>query len=309
MPPPRSKLFDTDGVDNTELLTLQAVPDAAPSFQSLDRKGVDASVTPQARLPFAGKAADDYGLGRLWFDYAVDGGEPVARLFAHSPEGGREMSIDEVLEVRDLASGPSSSPPAIGQSFTITAKAQDNRSLPEQPEGNIAAGDTFNFTVVSDADLLRLLEAREIMFREQFKALIEKVTRDRDSLVSVDASPAAPAAVPRPTRTMPGRSKPYRRRPSPQSHERKTKRKRSPWRPDLPPSSRRSSIIASSKETAYGSGSATILPRRSGVSARDRFPEYEQKLTALKLLVDRATKDPRRSKPRDVMPSARPTRF
>jgi len=36
-----------------------------------------------------------------------------------------------------------------------------------------------------------LLEAREIMFREQFKALIEKVTRSRDGMVDVGA-PIAP---------------------------------------------------------------------------------------------------------------------
>ena len=286
------QLFDTDGVDNTELLTLQAVPDAAPNFQNLARKGIDASVTPQARLPFAGKAADDYGLARLWFDYAVDGGEPTVRLFANAPAGARETPIDEVLEVRDLSSGPSSSSPAVGQSFTITVKGQDNRSLPGQPEGNIAAGDTFNFAVVSDADLLRLLEAREIMFREQFKALIEKVTRDRDSLVSVDASLKATA----PDAKVGGNEAPVDRNrivvDQARNHTKENKAE------TLAVASGFTAIVEEIVNNRVVEGDrlrqrlsddiATPLKR----IGEARFPEYDEKLTALKLLVDRTTKDP-----------------
>lgn len=286
------QLFDTDGVDNTELLTLQAVPDAAPSFQNLARKGVDASVTPQARMPFAGQAVDDYGLGRLWFDYAVDGGEPAARLFASAPAGAREASIDEVLEVRDLASGPTSSPPTIGQTFTITAKAQDNRALPEQPEGNIAAGDSFNFTVVSDADLLRILEAREIMFREQFKALIEKVTRDRDSLVSVDASPATPAGG----AEAEANDAPVDRSrivvDQARNHTKENKAE------TLAVAAGFSAIVEEIVNNRVVEGDRLRQRLSDDIAAplkrlgEDRFPEYEEKLTALKLLVDRTTKDP-----------------
>ncbi|MBA4017340.1 MAG: hypothetical protein C0483_09215 [Pirellula sp.] len=286
------QLFDTDGIDNTELLTLQAVPDAAPSFQNLARKGVDASVTPQARLPFAGKAADDYGLARLWFDYAVDGGEPTARVFTHNPAGARETPIDEVLEVRDLASGPSSSSPAIGQSFTITTKAQDNRSLPDQPEGNIAAGDVFNFAVVSDADLLRLLEAREIMFREQFKALIEKVTRDRDSLVSVNAAPAATA----PDAEVGDGDAPVDRNrivvDQARNHTKENKAE------TLTVAAGFAAIVEEIINNRVVEGDRLRQRLSDDIAAplrrigEVRFPEYEEKLTALKLLVDRTTKDP-----------------
>ncbi|MGC3966515.1 MAG: hypothetical protein QM775_03850 [Pirellulales bacterium] len=79
------QLFDRDGVDNTEVLTLRADPDAAPKFENLARKGVDASVTPQARLPLTGKLSDDYGLAKLWFEYAIDGGEQQNRSFAAAP--------------------------------------------------------------------------------------------------------------------------------------------------------------------------------------------------------------------------------
>ena len=94
------------------------------------------------------------------------------------------------MELREAFSGAPLQP---GQSITVSVRGEDNRNLPDLTAGNVAAGDVSTLTVVTDAELLRLLEAREIMFREQFKALIAKVTRSRDGLVDVGS--AAPKPV------------------------------------------------------------------------------------------------------------------
>ncbi|MBL9081033.1 MAG: hypothetical protein JNK76_04465 [Planctomycetales bacterium] len=286
-------LIDTDGIDNTEVLTLRADPDVAPKFENLARKGVDASVTPQARLPLVGKAADDYGLARLWFDYALDGGESRALTFGAKPDGARELAIDEVLEVRDLAAPNSAGSPAIGQTFTLTPKAQDNRHLPDEPEGNVTTGDVFTFTVVSDADLLRLLEGREIMFREQFKALIEKVTRDRDSLVSVVATPSASAAKPADAEDddLPT----DRSRIIVDQARNHTKENR---QETLVVAGGFAGIVEEIINNRVVEGDRLRQRLSDDIAAplkrlgELRFPVYEEKLTALKLLVDRTTKDP-----------------
>ncbi len=183
------RLQDDDGIENVAALALQAVVDAPPAV-AVTRRGLENVVTPQAQVPFAGKVTDDYGVGRLWFDYAIEGTEPRQRSLTNQPQKAREVAVAESLELREAFSDAPLQP---GQSITVSVRGEDNRNLPDLTAGNVAAGDVSTLTVVTDAELLRLLEAREIMFREQFKALIAKVTRSRDGLVDVGS--AAPKPV------------------------------------------------------------------------------------------------------------------
>jgi hypothetical protein len=186
------QLHDDDGIDNAAVLSLQAVVDQPPTV-AVHRRGLETVATPQARLPFAGKATDDYGLSQLWFEFGLEGAEPQRRLLASQPKNARESAVNDGLELREAFSSP---PLAPGQVLTVAVRGEDNRDLPETPGGNTASGDTATLTIVTDSELLRLLEAREIMFREQFKALIEKVTRSRDGLVELGAPSLKPADEP-----------------------------------------------------------------------------------------------------------------
>lgn len=286
-------LYDADGIDDAAKLSLQAVADGPPTFKDLARNGVDTSVTAQARMPFVGKIADDYGLARLWFDYTFDGTEPLQVPVRATAGGARDAVLDEALDLRDITPGGTSSPLAPGRTVTVVLKAQDNRKLPDQPAGNIAAGDSFTFTIVSDTDLLRLLEGREIMFREQFKSLIEKVTRDRDSLVEVGRTQATP-------KTEAGEDA-----------------------DEAQPRNRDKIIVDQARSHTLENRSETLVVATgfSGIVAElvnnrvpdsdnlrdrlaadiaaplkrigeDKFPDYHTKLTALQLAVDRTTKDP-----------------
>jgi len=185
-------LLDLDGIDNRATLVLQAVADVPPTV-NVARKAIETSVTPQARVPLVGKLADDYGLVRSWFEYSVDGSPAQETPFVAQPAGVREAVVDEALELPALF--PSPKPLVPGQILSIVPKAVDGRELPDEPKGNLTAGEAVALTVVTDAEMLRLLEAREIMLREQFKQLIGKVTRDRDSLVSVGETKKPPAGA------------------------------------------------------------------------------------------------------------------
>lgn len=175
------RLHDADGIDNGTTLTLVSVVDQPPAV-AVQRRGLEAVATPQARLPFRGKVTDDYGLARLWYSFALEGAELQAKQFAVQPQKAREFTVDDGLELREAFSGTPLKP---GQVVNVAVNAADNRELPDLNGPNVAGGDTAVLTIVTDTELLRLLEAREIMFREQFKALIEKVTRSRDALVGL----------------------------------------------------------------------------------------------------------------------------
>jgi hypothetical protein len=285
-------LYDADGISDTAKLAFQATVDGPPTFKDLARNGIDTSVTAQARLPLIGKIADDYGLSRIWFEYTLDGVEPQDRpAIASRPlasEPTRDVVLDEAVEVSDITPGGASAPLAPGRTLTLVLKAQDNRNLPDQPAGNVAAGDSFAFTIVSDTDLVRLLEGREIMFREQFKSLIEKVTRDRDSLVEIGKAPAA-------SKDGDADESPRNRDKiivdQARSHTLENRQE------TLTVSTGFNGIVAELRNNRIPD-SDNLKDRLTDdiaiplkLIAENKFPAYHEKLTALQLLVDKTTKD------------------
>ena len=76
-------LSDSDGITGRDpvRLALVPIPDQPPQVAAqLD--GIGAAITPQARVPVSGRVTDDYGIGRVWFDRAVDAGKPGSVLIA-----------------------------------------------------------------------------------------------------------------------------------------------------------------------------------------------------------------------------------
>ena len=66
-------LTDADGIKGRDpvRLVLVAVADQPPQM-AVQLDGIGTAVTPQARIPAVGRITDDYGLGRVWFEHAVD---------------------------------------------------------------------------------------------------------------------------------------------------------------------------------------------------------------------------------------------
>ena len=180
-------LTDADGIRGRDpvRLALVPLPDRPPQV-AVQLDGIGTAVTPQARVPAAGRISDDYGLGRVWFEYAVDGQKPASRPIRQFDDHPTEFSLsDAALEVRDLALRP-------GQKLTISVKAADLCQLGPGP--NISAGEQWLLEVVTPEQLRVMLESRELVLRQRFDAMIQEMTETRDLLARLDVGPPAEPA-------------------------------------------------------------------------------------------------------------------
>lgn len=174
------QVLDTDGVRNRApvQLALSAVPDAAPQVE-VQLEGIGPAITPRARLPLAGKVADDYGVARVWAEYSVDEAEPKSQELA-AAAGPPEVTVDAAIEAAELGLQP-------GAKLSLGAKAADNRDLPDGSGPNVGQGERFLLEVVTPDHLLTLLETRELNLRQRFESILQEVTETRDSLAATEA--------------------------------------------------------------------------------------------------------------------------
>ena len=169
-------LYDTDKIKSREpfRLALSATPDSAPQLQ-VRLKGISSVITPSARLPVTGEMRDDYGLGRGWFEYAVDEKDVKEQTFVNQPKGNDQVEVSEAFEARDLELKP-------GQKLLIGTAASDQYDLPPEKKPHVGHGERFQLTVVTPGELRALLESRELNLRQRFETIISEVTETRDTL-------------------------------------------------------------------------------------------------------------------------------
>jgi hypothetical protein len=186
-------MLDTDGIRNRQpvQLALVATPDEPPQV-ALRLEGIGSAVTPQARLPIAGRITDDYGIAQTWVEYTIDE-QPSRQQPLAAAAGRTELAIDEAFEIGPLDLKP-------GQKLLVGTKAADNHSLPGNPEPNLGQGERFLLDVVTSEALRAILEGRELNLRQRFETIIEEVTDSRDSLAALELgdSSAEPVALPDP---------------------------------------------------------------------------------------------------------------
>ena len=174
-------LFDSDGIKSHEpvRLGLAAIADQAPQVSaSLD--GIGTAITPQARVGVAGRVIDDYGIGKIWFEHAVDQQKPEITPIKTPDAQPAEIKLesrDAALEVRDLKLTP-------GQKLLVCVKAADLCSLGKGP--NVGAGERWLLDVVTPDQLQIMLKARELVLRQRFEAIIQETTETRDLLARMD---------------------------------------------------------------------------------------------------------------------------
>ncbi len=190
----RTLLFtvtDTDGIKSREpvRLGLAVLNDEKPQL-ALQLRGIGSAITAKARVPVAGQVTDDYGLARIWFEYAIDQQKPGTvpapvtvpiRTFEGNPT---DIALSEALEVPPLGLKP-------GQKLILHVEAADRYNLTGKP--NIGQSDRWTLDVVTPEKLRTLLESRELVLRQRFEALIQDVTESRDWLLRVEfaGKPAA----------------------------------------------------------------------------------------------------------------------
>lgn len=156
-------------------MSISLQPDTPPEVEVRPR-GIGSSITRQARIPFLGKVIDDYGVKQLRFDLLVDDAtEPKQQPFARQP-GDRpvtELEIREKLDVLPLDL-------TLGQRLAVTVIARDGDVLSGPHE---RGGEKFQFTIVSNDDLLALVAGKELNLRRRFEQIIEEVKTARKDLL------------------------------------------------------------------------------------------------------------------------------
>lgn len=219
-------LEDLDGIQNRRSIrySVEILKDKAPSVSArLD--GIGQSITPIAVLPILGEVLDDYGIAEIQARYTVvrsetrirdqeEEGDPAQDGFLEDSESenfdqfsdpGRKLRregdqpiavlngsitnhpLDFEFSISELSLVP-------GDRLSLQIEARDAFSLPEtlkekKPEiqgPHFGAGDRWDFEIVSPARLKGILEAREIVLRQRFEALIAEVRRTRDILEEMD---------------------------------------------------------------------------------------------------------------------------
>ena len=189
---------DTDGVASREpyRVSLASVKDEVPQV-AVRLSGISSAVTPDAVLPFVGKITDDYGLDRAWYEYQVDGGDPLTLPIGTAPIGQPTLEKLDRFDLRatDAQTGQRALTLKPKQRFSIVVKSTDSYNLTD--EAHAGSSQQFTLEVVTSADLLALLERRELALRQRFEAILEKVTDTRNLLsrVESDDTPADGAAT------------------------------------------------------------------------------------------------------------------
>jgi len=198
---------DADGVASREpyRVSLSAVKDDVPQV-AVRLSGISTAITPDAVLPLVGKITDDYGLDRAWFEYQVDAGPASQRPLAQQPSG--EPALEKLDTFDTRATDPNTGQRVLDlkpkQRLTLALKATDRFNLSKDPRAG--SSQQFSLDVVTAADLLALLERRELALRQRFEAIYEKLTDTRNLLNRVEsndtnaetAEPTPPAANAKP---------------------------------------------------------------------------------------------------------------
>jgi hypothetical protein len=172
-------LFDADGIKSREAirLGLVAVPDQPPQIAAaLD--GIGSAITPKARIAVAGRATDDYGIGKLWFAHGVEQQPPaitpIGKAAAKPADALPERNLEgQGLEVESLNLKP-------GQKFQVSLKGSDLCTLGREP--NIGSSEQWLLDVVTPEQLRALLESRELVLRQRFESIMQEMTETRDVL-------------------------------------------------------------------------------------------------------------------------------
>jgi hypothetical protein len=188
-------MHDADGVSNRDpfRLSVSVVPDAPPEV-NVQLRGIGTAVTPQARIPFAGRLLDDYGLVDAWFEYEVADGASGRRPLRTQPEGLANLRMTEPFDLAEAE--PGASRPRLelkpGQKLTLSVRARDAYDLGDQPhEGG---SPRFQLDVVTESELRALLEKRELGLRQRFEAIYEKMLGVCDLLDRIDLAASGAAA-------------------------------------------------------------------------------------------------------------------
>ncbi len=99
-----------------------------PPQMAVQLDGIGTAITPAARVAVSGQISDDYGIGRVWFERAIDRKRPHTHPLAELPQAPAVYNLANAgLDVRELGLKP-------GQRLLVSVKAADLCDLGPRPE-------------------------------------------------------------------------------------------------------------------------------------------------------------------------------
>ncbi len=171
-------------------LPLAAVADQPPQVAA-QLEGIGTAITPQARVPVAGRVIDDYGIGKVWFEYAVDQDETAASVRSAFPAGiPAEFKLDFPRRRLGGAGFETEAGPKTAR------RRQGGRPVQFGQRSQHRRGRTWLLDVVTPDQLQIMLKARELVLRQRFEAIIQETTETRDLLCAWIFPPASPSSPP-----------------------------------------------------------------------------------------------------------------
>lgn len=145
---------------------------------------IGSAVTPIAKLPVQAEVQDDYGVRDLTVTVSVaqtgaPDGQPAPSL-SLSPSIGREGSTAAEVDLRDAVAAGQLPEIQEGQAINLLVEASDHYDL--QGQQHVTRSQVFRLDVVSPADLLALMERRELALRARLEQTIDETRSLRDAL-------------------------------------------------------------------------------------------------------------------------------
>lgn len=173
-------LVDVDHVTTERpiRIAIAVIPDEAPRVD-IRLRGISNAVTPDVSIPVVGKITDDYQVVHTWLDLQMTDRDAAKSDLELGPAG----TLDTLIDFRKLRQSNASMELKPKDSLTLRIFAEDGCAL--ENGANQGISDSFQLNVVTAAELLAMLESRELALRRRFEQIIEELTETRDSLLRV----------------------------------------------------------------------------------------------------------------------------
>ena len=173
-------LYDQDAIISTEpfVVSIGSVTDQPPNLD-ISLEGIGSAITPDAIIPIKGKVTDDYGVATSWFDIKPQEGESMT--FPLPIQNGEELKTP--LDLRAQRANDETTELKPESTITLSIQASDKYNLEGDP--NIGMSSQFSLDVVTDQQLLAILERQELSLRQRYELILAEVQAMRDSLAQV----------------------------------------------------------------------------------------------------------------------------
>ncbi len=173
-------LSDIDDIRSAEpaRLTINSIADEPPRIDT-QLRGIGSVITRKAVIPVTGSISDDYGVADARFDYRLDSADAQPRTFPVQPKGVKKFSLAQSTNQPWLRFDVQPLELKIGQKLSLMVIAADADNL-HGP--HFAQGEKYNFSIVSDEELLSQLYARELNLRQRFEQILTEVVRTQTDL-------------------------------------------------------------------------------------------------------------------------------